>query len=206
MTVQCLARAVASVIIGCAMLAAHAQTIYRIVGTDGKITFTDKPPVNPEQGKVQATGLGSAGAALPFELRQVMAKFPVSLYSGPDCSACSSGRALLSARGIPFTELSVTTPDDIAALQRISGEATIPLLTVGAQRIRGYSEAEWTQFLDAAGYPRASLLPAGYRQAAATPLVALQKPDKVDERRADARSEAAPPAGPGPVNPAGIRF
>ena len=32
---------------------AQAQTVYRIVGADGKVTFSDKPPVTAEQGKVE---------------------------------------------------------------------------------------------------------------------------------------------------------
>jgi hypothetical protein len=52
----------------------QAQTIYRIVGTDGKVTFSDKPPATAEQGKVAGTGVGansaSANGALPFELRR----------------------------------------------------------------------------------------------------------------------------------------
>ena len=55
---------------------AHAQTVYRIVGADGKVTFSDKPPATLGQGKVVGTGVGASGAAsavnLPFELRQVV--------------------------------------------------------------------------------------------------------------------------------------
>jgi glutaredoxin len=189
---------------------AQAQTVYRIVGPDGKVTFSDKPPVTAEQGKVAATGVGAASASsagnLPFELRQVAAKYPVTLYSAPDCGPCSSGRAMLSSRGIPFAERTVTTNDDIASLQRISGESSLPFLTIGGQRIKGYSDTEWTQYLDAAGYPKTSMLPSGYRPAPATPLVALQKPAPKAEEKPEARPEPVSPSAPGPSNPAGIQF
>ena len=176
----------------------QAQTVYRIVGPDGRVTFSDKPPATADQGKVATTGVGAAaaasGAALPFELRQVASRFPVTLYRG---------RSLLSNRGVPFSEYTVITNEDLAALQRLSGEASLPFLTIGGQRIKGYSETEWMQYLDAAGYPRTSVLPSSYRQSAATPLMSLQKP-------APARSEPPPeprsPTGPGPSNPAGIQF
>lgn len=196
----------------CAALAVHAQAVYRIVGADGRVTFSDKPPVNAEQGKVAATGLGAAAAAsaaaLPFELRQVVTRYPVTLYSAPDCSPCASARSLLSGRGIPFSERSVTSAEDVAALQRLSGENSLPFLTVGEQRIRGFSDAEWTQYLDAAGYPRTSMLPASYRQAAASPLVSVQKPAPVakNEERQEPRVDAATPASPRTANPAGIQF
>ncbi|WP_342617400.1 glutaredoxin family protein [Rhodoferax sp. GW822-FHT02A01] len=191
--------------------AAQAQTVYRIVGPDGKVTFSDKPPITADQGKVATTGVGAAAAAsnasLPFELRQVVSKYPVTLYSAPDCAPCGNGRSLLSARGVPFSERTVTSQEDIASLQRISGETSLPVLTIGSQRIKGFSDAEWTQYLDAAGYPRTSMLPAGYRNAPASPLVTVQKPAPAKaEEKPEAPAVPASPSAPGPSNPAGIQF
>ncbi len=64
---------------------ASAQTVYRVVGADGKVTFSDKPPVNT--GNAASQELASIGAAssnqpLPFALRQVVAKYPVTLVLG----------------------------------------------------------------------------------------------------------------------------
>jgi hypothetical protein len=114
---------------------------------------------------------------------------------------------MLSSRGIPFSERSVTTNEDIAALQRLAGESSLPFLTIGGQRIKGYSDQEWTQYLDAAGYPKTSLLPSGYKAAAATPLVSLQKPVPVKaEPKPEVVPEQVTPSGPTPSNPAGIAF
>jgi glutaredoxin len=194
-----------------AAVGVQAQTVYRIIGNDGKVTFSDKPPVNAEQGKIAATGIGAVAAAsgttLPFELRQVASKYPVTLYSAPECGPCASGRALLGSRGIPFTERSVTSNEDIAALQRLAGESSLPFLTIGGQRIKGFSDQEWTQTLDAAGYPKTSQLPSGYKPAPATPLVSLQKPAPVKaEPKPEATAEPVAPSGPTPSNPAGIAF
>ncbi|NVO07580.1 MAG: DUF4124 domain-containing protein, partial [Rhodoferax sp.] len=41
----------------------QAQTVFRIVGPDGKVTFADKPPASAEQGKVATTGVGAAATA-----------------------------------------------------------------------------------------------------------------------------------------------
>ena len=189
---------------------AHAQTIYRIVGADGKVTFSDKPPVSVNQGKVAGTGVGAAGAAasssLPFELRQVASKYPVTLYTSPDCAPCSAGRSLLISRGVPYSERTVTTNEDAAALQRLTGENSLPVLTIGSQRVRGYSDVEWTSYLDAAGYPKASMMPSGYRNPPAAPLVTVQRPaDPKPEAPVAPPAEPAAPA-PGPSNPAGIAF
>jgi glutaredoxin len=191
-------------------MGAQAQMVYRIVGADGKVTFSDKPPVSAEQGKVAATGVGAAasasGSSLPFELRQVASKYPVTLYTSPECSPCSSGRSLLTSRGIPFSERTVTTAEDSAALKRLAGDNSVPVLSIGSQRVKGFSDVEWSQYLDAAGYPKTSALPAGYRQAPARPLILpAEKPAPEKE---SAKSEAEPPlpTGPAPSNPAGIKF
>lgn len=194
----------------CLAAAGQAQMVYRIVGTDGKVTFSDKPPVKPEQGKIAATGVGAAAAAsttgLPYELRQVANKYPVTLYTAPDCGPCSSGRAMLSNRGIPFAERTVTTAEDSAALKRLVGDNSVPVLGIGGQRIKGYSDMEWTQYLDAAGYPKTSMLPAGYRQAPPSPLVMLADKPAPEKAAAKPAEEPAAPSGPSPSNPAGIKF
>lgn len=194
----------------CAGTSAQAQTVYRIVGADGKVTFSDKPPATTDQGKVVGTGVGASGAAsstgLPFELRQVANKYPVTLYTSSKCGPCDSARAMLSGRGIPFTERTVNTNEDAESLQRISGDSSLPFVTIGGQRLKGFTDSEWTQYLDAAGYPKTSLLAAGYKNPAPTPLVAIQKPvappPKVEEK------PVAPPPVPAknPDNPNGIIF
>ena len=185
-------------------LAAAAGTagaqVYRIVGPDGRVSFSDKPPAEASAKAAPAAGSsgrseGGASGSLPFELRQVATKYPVTLYSGPSCVPCGSGRSYLSQRGIPFSEKSVSSPEDIEALGRLSGgSASLPLLTVGGQQLKGYSEHEWSQFLDAAGYPRSSQLPASYRPPAATPLVVAQPLRPTVPAAPEAPSAAAPAA------------
>ena len=195
--------------------AASAQQVFRIVGPDGKVTFSDQPPPASSNARVTAAaGEGSraaATAALPFELRRVAGQYPVTLYTGDNCGPCGSARSMLTARGIPFTEKTVTTNEDTQALKRLSGESMLPFATIGSQQLKGFSDAEWTQFLDAAGYPKSSVLPASYRQAPASPLVAVNTPAAAQPGAA--RAAAAPAPAPAPItpaatpdNPAGIRF
>ena len=191
---------------------ANAQQIFRIVGPDGRVTFSDKPPqdTGTQASAAKAIPLpGAAGAdvaSLPFELRQAATRYPVTLYTSPDCGPCGGGRAMLTARGIPFSERTVTTNDDIEALKRMAGAASLPLLTIGGQQIKGFSETEWGQFLDAAGYPKTSQLPRGYVQRPAAPMVVLQDPQQVRPIAPAAPSAAAPPPPPPAENPAGIKF
>lgn len=195
---------------------ARAQTVYRIVGADGRVTFSDKPPVSAD--KVTATDrsgrtLDVSGAVLPYELRQIVSRFPVTLYTSNNCGPCASGRSLLTGRGIPFSERTVTTAEDAEALTRISGENSLPFITIGGQKIKGFSDSEWVQFLDAAGYPAASKLPSAYRNPPASPLIAVQRPAPAAaqaETNLNAATRAAATAPPAPAdsgaNPAGIKF
>lgn len=188
----------------------YAQPVYRIVGPEGKVTFSDKPPVEP-QAKVTsgaaASGGGVASASLPFELRQVAQKYPVTLYTGDNCSPCQSAKTMLMSRGVPFTEKSVNTNDDSQALQRLSGDNSLPFATIGGQQLKGYSDSEWTQFLNAAGYPATSVLPASYRQPAATPMVAVSAAPAAAVPAVPVRAAApAPQPAPAVTNPSGIRF
>lgn len=192
-------------------LPSHAQQVYRIVGPDGKVTFSDQPPPTASAGKISAgtPGAGSGASGFPFELRQAATKFPVTLYTADKCAPCGSARAMLTNRGIPFSEKTVNTNEDLEALQRMSSDAPLPFLTIGSQQLKGFSDAEWTQFLNAAGYPASSALPAGYRNPPAAPLVAVNKPATTATPAANAapRAPAAPAAPPPNVsNPAGIKF
>jgi glutaredoxin len=207
---------------------AGAQQIYRIVGPDGRVTFSDRAPLETNtrgSGAQAAPQAGGAGSTLPFELRQVAGRFPVTLYTGTNCGPCGSGRALLTSRGIPFVEKTVTSNEDLDALQRLAGDNGLPLLTVGGQQIKGYSDTEWGQFLDAAGYPATSRLPPNFRNPPPSPMVALQRPAAgtpdaagaadapasgepsvtTVNRRAAQDSGSRAPAAP-PANPAGITF
>ena len=195
---------------------AQAQTLYRIVGPDGRITFSDKPPTAAAKvTPLSADGkdAGNAASALPYELRQVAAKYPVTLFSAKECMPCDEGRTLLRSRGIPFTEKTVESNEDAESLKRLANTSSVPLLTVGGQQIKGYSAPEWTQYLNAAGYPEKNKLPAGYRYAEPSPLVAV-KPAESTTNAAKAPEAPARPSAPTPApatrvtpsNPAGIQF
>jgi glutaredoxin len=193
---------------------APAQAIYRIVGPDGRVSFSDKPPVSND-GKATTLGPGgrssasSNAAELPFELREAMNRYPVTLYTGDNCEPCGAARSLLTRRGVPYTERTITTAQDIDALKRLGMEATVPIATIGGQRLKGYSEGEWEDYLNAAGYPKTSRLPNGYRNAAASPLAPVTEAAPAPARQAAPAPTAtptAPPVGPTPDNPTGIVF
>jgi glutaredoxin len=203
-----LPRTLAAVLLAGTLLPALA--LYKVVQPDGSVTYTDRPPA-AGSGRIITLGRNAGPAqpeaVLPLELRQPAQRYPVTLYTSPDCTPCDSGRRLLQQRGIPYNERLVTSDADAAALERTVGARTVPALTIGAQALRGLSEIEWTAYLDAAGYPRESRLPSGWQPPTPTPLV-----EGVPVRPRVA--EPAPPVGPAtsvapaaePTPPGTLRF
>lgn len=188
---------------------AHAQ--YKVVEPGGRVTYTDTPP--PTSSGATVTKLGQnisviPQVALPLELRQLQQRYPVTLYAMKVCEPCDSARQLLRQRGIPFSEKAIITAEDGEALLRLTGARDAPTLTIGSQVLRGLSPDTWNAYLDSAGYPRESRLPANYQHAAATPLTEPLVPPVAAERRAATRP-APPPAEPverEQPTPSGIRF
>jgi glutaredoxin len=149
---------------------------YKVTGPDGRVTYTDRPPItqNTRVQPLTASGLPAPPQALPAALRDPATRYPVTLYTASDCSACDMGRSYLRQRGIPFAETTVNTPEDSAAFrQRFTTIGSLPLLTIGSQRMESFDQAAWSGYLDAAGYPKSSVLPTGYVASAATPMAPL---------------------------------
>jgi glutaredoxin len=193
------------------LAAGPALAQYKVVGPDGRVTYTDRPPADASA-KVTPLGrnnsaVAPASSGLPADLQRLSERFPVTLFTATDCAPCETGRQLLQQRGIPYTERQVISNDDVAALERTIGGRTVPALTVGGQALRGFSQSDWVSYLDAAGYPRESRLPRGWVPPAATPLVARAPlpPTAAAPAPAPAPAVASEPE-TGPDGATGIRF
>lgn len=185
-----------------------ALALYKVVGPDGRITYTDQAPAAnaaPVKGSSGARD-DQVGASLPYELRQTVARYPVQIYVREECAPCQMGRSLLQQRGVPYTERTVNTPADAEAFQRLEGTTTLPVLRVGGQQIKGFAAADWNSYLDAAGYPKQSTLPSGYRNPAPQPMVARETLPTKPRTGGEAASAAeAAPAGGARVVPTDTR-
>ena len=200
----------AQVIILPATTSLHAQQVYKSVDKQGRITYSEVPPLPSAGDKVVNDGSGNPSGALPYALAQIVSRYPVTLYTNADCAPCINARIMLTQRGVPFTEKSVISNEDIDAYKRINAESSIPMLTIASQQLKGYEEGEWTKYLDAAGYPKVSTLPRSYSQAAATSLAPKKVVVKNTEKEASLDKAVVIPAKPtastNPNNPAGIKF
>lgn len=153
------------------LLAAPASAqLYKWVGPDGKVTYSDVPPP-PNAAKVEKKSYDSAAPAanFPEDLAAAVAANPVTLYTADGCAPCNDGRKYLKAQGVPFAEKTVNTSTDVEKLRQLSGDTQLPLLRIATSNFRGFSNQEWRAALSQAGYPASNRLPPDYRYPAAEP-------------------------------------
>jgi glutaredoxin len=142
--------------------AASAQ-LYRWTDADGKVHITDTPPPanakNVQKKAVPAPSAGAPAPAEPYQLAQLRKSYPVTLYTTPGCDSCDEARKLLNQRGIPFSEMSVVTDQQIADFKKLTETNSVPVMLVGSTMQKGFEETAYNKVLDAAGYPKAGVLP-----------------------------------------------
>lgn len=174
------------------MAGASAQ-VFKWVDEKGVVHYSDTPPP-PTQKKVEVksfNGSGGAAADLPFELAEAVRNFPVTLYTTTQCGACDQGRSLLQARGVPFSEKTVTTNDDQKKLSEAGSAGQLPLLLVGSNKLVGFESGAWNQALSDAAYPAQRVLPANYQYAKAESAAPPRGPAPDAQARAAAAAAAA---------------
>ncbi|NVD73595.1 glutaredoxin family protein [Duganella sp. BJB1802] len=180
--------------------------VYKWVDDKGVTHYSDQPPPpsTPARTKVELKSFATGGATveLPQELADAVRNRPVTLYTTAQCDGCSNGRAMLMARGIPFTEKTVATVDDQVALKKAGGNGQFPFLLVGRSKLTGFEQNSWDVLLSDAGYPLEKRLPPNYRYPA--PVSAAPPPPPAPEMVHPVEEPAKPLP---PVNaPPGFQF
>jgi hypothetical protein len=138
-----------------AALPAAAQNAYRWVDKDGRVQYSDQPRPRPSRSSRSARS--SPTGQRPAALRHPQGRrdFPVTLYTGRECGKpCDDGRALLTKRGVPFSETKLETTDDVAAFKARFGKDPSPPPSPSARR-NGLRPPAWNGLLNNAGYPAA---------------------------------------------------
>ncbi len=174
-----------------------AQAMYRWVDKDGRVHYSQQPPApgaakSVEQKKLPAASVGDS--QVPFALQQAIRNYPVVLYTTAECKhGCPEARALLSRRGVPFREVSVSDAQGVELLKKATGDDKVPALTVGTVVQRGYEAQALNDALDTAGYPRTAV-PGLKLPAPQTPQPAPAQPAAGQPRGASVPETPAVPA------------
>src|SRR5260221_3558930 len=140
------ATAPAAVLVAALCLAfdATAQTnVYKWTDADGKVHFSDTPPPPQASKNVIEKRMGGGTVVesqLPYATQLAVKTSPVVLYTAPQCGdPCEQGRALLSDRGVPYTERDAqANRADAEAVKKAIGALQGPVLMVGSDALQGY--------------------------------------------------------------------
>jgi len=133
------------------------QTLYKFVGPDGKIVYSDRPPAN---GKVEKTlhiqsppnsVLPGATVGELTRLRKearpaTSALTGTVMFSASWCGYCRKAKAYLSEHGVTYKEVDIDTPEGKAAFAIASTENGVPYLLKNGEGVRGYSKEAYDEF------------------------------------------------------------
>ena len=144
-----------ALLLACALAASGAvpaQTVYKSVGPDGRIVYSDQAPTT---GKLQKTmKFELASSALPASAASYMEQFRkthpagapaaagkgVTLYSAVWCGYCKQAKAWLGSHGVAYTNVDIDAPGGTAALAQASGGGGgVPVLVVDGRTLNGFS-------------------------------------------------------------------
>jgi glutaredoxin len=136
--------------------AAQADTLYKWVDSQGRISYHDQPPPEGAGYRVEQKVLGTGNKHKEDDtLAKVAEKYPIILYSAPDCGSCDLARLYLQKRKVPFTEQNLNTdPETQQTLKKKIGSLSAPTITIGDKVMKGYIESLLEGELDGVGYPK----------------------------------------------------
>lgn len=190
----------------CALATGASAQVYRWTDDQGRTHITDTPPPTSVKGVKKAaptaatspTTAPQPAAQEPFAVQQAKAKYPVTLYTVPNCEGCNLARKLLNARGVPFKETSMTDAAQMEEFKQLVGGNTVPAMIVGSTVQKGFEESAYQRLLDAAGYPATGVVPARTQgePTAAAPGLPEVKPAAQAEQPSGPYSPGAPPPPP----------
>ena len=144
----------------------QAGTVYKSVGTDGKITYSDQPPSAGKVAKtlnlanLPATPLPDSVVRYRNELEKSMKSRLAEARKAPDmnqtallsaqwCGYCKQAKAYLSEKNIAYTEYDIDTPEGMKAMVESGGGGGVPVLLWHGQKIKGFSRAAYVSVFGA---------------------------------------------------------
>ena len=149
-----------ALLLACAA-SAQAQTVYKSVGADGRVVYSDKPPVTGRLEKTMSfenlpsSTLPASASSYVEQLKRMHARdaaqaaaapppqHGVVLYSAPWCGYCRKAKAWLAGKGIAYRDIDVETPDGMAAFAGAGGGGGIPVIVADGHRVSGFSSAAY---------------------------------------------------------------
>ena len=137
-----------------------AAEIFKYLDEEGKIHFTDTPPVgvdakpldiqpNVYEGvKAAKTPVKSSGKATPIYKSATKTQPKVELFVTSWCGYCKKAKAYLQKKEIKFTAYDIEK--DLRAARRkdsLTSRKGVPFALIGSQKVTGFSELAYERAL-----------------------------------------------------------
>jgi len=135
-----------------------AAQLYQWKDAQGRMVYSDQPPPASIKGAQQKSFKGNLiEVGESYTAKTAREKYPVTLYASACGIPCDQARQLLADRGVPFSSKDPqASPEAQAELQKLTGRLSVPVLTVGNDKIDGFETGQWQAALDRAGYPKSA--------------------------------------------------
>ncbi len=134
-----------------------AQSLYKSIGPDGKVVYSDHPPVGARIEKTMqftnlpSTSLPASASSYAEQLRRTQAS-PVTaasagvvLYSAKWCGYCKQAKAYLASKNIAYQDFDIDTREGMTAYVQAGGGKSIPLLVASGQHVQGFSPSAYDE-------------------------------------------------------------
>lgn len=146
---------------------AQAETLYKWVDGQGRVSYHDKPPPEGSDYRVEEKNLDARRSSVEDDtLQKIVEQFPVVLYSVPVCGSCDLARVYLEKRKVPYSEQNLENNVELQQkLKKKFGALSAPTITIGEKVMKGYVESILEGELDTAGYPKIEASGSGKEEA-----------------------------------------
>jgi glutaredoxin len=131
----------------CWLPATQAQTLYKSIGSNGKVIYSNHPPTDAKVTKtLEFKDLPTS--RVKNRPQASGPKVSVSdgetiLFEAAWCGYCRKAKAYLSGKGISYRDIDIDTPSGRQAFAQVGQGKGIPLLFAHGERIQGYSESAY---------------------------------------------------------------
>jgi len=147
--------------------AAGADTVYKSVGPDGRIIYSQEPPAGGKAAKtlnfsnLPSTPMPDSVLRYRDQLEKSMQKklsetgkpreFALpTLFTAQWCGYCRQAKAYLAEKMVRYQEYDIDTPDGMRAYVESGSGRGVPVLLWKGQNIRGFSRSAYDAVLGAA--------------------------------------------------------
>jgi glutaredoxin len=146
---------------------ACAQTLYKSIGSDGRVVYSDKPPIEGKLAKtLKAEDLPNTAlpAGYEAELKRLRLSLnlngtktanatPIAsanaspvLFTAVWCGYCKQAKTYLASKGVQHDSIDIDTPSGKSAFAATGGSGGIPLLVANGKQLRGFNTQAYDRF------------------------------------------------------------